>query len=126
MGTYLADHLAGALHAIEVLKNISSEYGDQALGQFARNILKEVEADRDTLKELAERIGSGSSTVKETAAGVAEKFSRLKLGHDPANSIGTFEALEFLVLGIHGKLVRWRALASVSSHDSRLQGIDYP
>lgn len=68
------------MHAIEVLKNISSEYGDQALGQFARNILKEVEADRDTLKQLAERIGSGSSTVKETAAWVAEKFSRLKLG----------------------------------------------
>jgi hypothetical protein len=37
--------------------------------------------------------------VKETAAWVAEKFSRLKLSHDPANGIGTFEALEFVVLG---------------------------
>ena len=126
LGTYLADHLAGAMHAIEVLKNISGEYGDQPLGQFARDISKEIEADRDALKELAERVGSGSSTVKETAAWVAEKFSRLKLSHDPVNSIGTFEALEFLVLGIHGKLVLWRGLASVSSDDSRLQGIDYP
>jgi hypothetical protein len=125
LGTYLADHLAGAMHAIEVLKNIRSQYGEQPLGQFARNILKEVEADRDTLQELAERVGSGSSTVKETAAWVAEKFSRLKLSHDPANGIGTFEALEFLVLGIHGKLVLWRALASVSSDDSRLQGMGY-
>jgi hypothetical protein len=125
LGTYLADHLAGAMHAIEVLKNIKSQYGEQPLGQFARNILKEVEADRDTLKELAERAGSGSSTIKETAAWVAEKFSRLKLSHDPANGIGTFEALEFLVLGIHGKLVLWRALASVSSDDSRLRGMDY-
>jgi hypothetical protein len=125
LGTYLADHLAGAMHAIEVLKNIRSEYGEQPLGEFARNILKDVEADRDTLKELAERVGSGSSAVKEAAAWVAEKFSRLKLSHDPANSIGTFEALEFLVLGIHGKLVLWRALAFVSSDDSRLQSMDY-
>jgi hypothetical protein len=125
LGTYLADHLAGAMHAIEVLKNISSEYAEEPLGQFARNIAKEIEADRNTLKELAERVGSGSSTIKETAAWVAEKFSRLKLDHDPANSIGTFEALEFLVLGIHGKLVLWRALAAVSSDDVRLQGMDY-
>lgn len=125
LGTYLADHLAGAMHAIEVLKNIRSQYGEQPLGEFARNILNEVEADRDALKELAQRLGSGSSTIKETAAWVAEKFSRLKLSHDPANGIGTFEALEFLVLGIHGKLVLWRALASVSGDDSRLQGVDY-
>jgi hypothetical protein len=92
------------MHAI-VLQNIRSQYGEQPLGEFAHNILNEVEADRDTLKELAQRLGSGSSTVKETAAWVAEKFSRLKLSHDPAKGIGTFEALEFLVLGIHGKLL---------------------
>jgi hypothetical protein len=46
LGTYLADHLAGAMHAIEVLQNIRSQYGEQPLGEFARNILNEVEADR--------------------------------------------------------------------------------
>jgi hypothetical protein len=30
------------------------------------------------------------------AAWLTEKFSRLKLSYDPANSIGTFEALECL------------------------------
>lgn len=125
LATYVHDHLAGAMHAIEVLENLRSVYDGQSLGKFAEDILKEVEADRDTLKGLAEHVGAGASSIKELAAWVTEKASRIKLSHDPANSIGTFEALEFLTLGIHGKLALWRALNAMSPSDNRLQGLDY-
>jgi len=39
--------------------------------------------------------------------------------------LGTFEALEFLELGIHGKWALWRALAAAAPRDPRLQGMDY-
>jgi len=39
--------------------------------------------------------------------------------------LGTFEALEFLELGIHGKWALWRALATVAVSDTRLRGLDY-
>lgn len=125
LATYLADHLAGSIHAIELLKNLKDEYGDKRLGQFAGAILTDIEEDRETLKRLAERIGTGSSAIKEASAWVSEKAGRIKLSHDPDHSLGTFEALEFLTLGIHGKLALWRALASIALQDDRLQAIDF-
>jgi len=45
--TYLQDHLAGAMRAIELLKAIRNHHGGEPLGQFASELLSEIEADRD-------------------------------------------------------------------------------
>jgi hypothetical protein len=123
--TYLQDHLAGALHAIELLKAMRDHFAEQPLGEFASHLLAEVEADRDVLVRLTEAIGGTSGGPKEWGAWLAEKVSRLKLKHDSADGLGTFEALEFLVVGIHGKWALWRALATIASLDSRLQRVDF-
>jgi hypothetical protein len=125
LATYLADHLAGSVHAIEVLKAMKEQHSTDPLGEFAEDILKEVEADRAILQSLAERVGTGSSSVKEIAAWISEKISRLKLRQSSKYDLGTFEALEFLVLGIHGKLVLWNVLAVLAPTDSRLNNLDF-
>lgn len=122
---YLQDHLAGALHAIEILKAMRNHFSGEALGQFADHMLAEVEADREVLARLTERAGGTAGGMKEWGAWLAEKVSRLKLKHGSAHGLGTFEALEFLVIGIHGKWALWRALAEVASFDARLQGFDF-
>jgi hypothetical protein len=63
-------------------------------------LLVEIEADRDVPAGLVERLGSAPGGVKEW--GAAEKVSRLKLKHGSTEGLGTFEAIEFLVLGTHG------------------------
>jgi hypothetical protein len=123
--TYLQDHLAGALQAIELLKAMRDHFADEPLGSFASELLVDVEADREVLARLTERVGGTVGGMKEWGAWLAEKVSRLKLKHGSADGVGTFEALEFLVIGIHGKRALWRALAVVSSMDSRLLGIDF-
>jgi hypothetical protein len=123
--TYLQDHLAGALQAIELLKAMRDHFANEPLGTFASQILAEVEADRDVLARLAKDAGGSAGGVKEWGAWLAEKVSRLKLKHGSAEGLGTFEALEFLVLGIHGKWALWRALAAIESFDLRLRGIDF-
>jgi hypothetical protein len=123
--TYLQDHLAGALHAIELLKAMRDHFAEEPLGQFADQILGEVEADREVLARLTEHAGGTAGGVKEWGAWLAEKVSRLKLKHGSPDGLGTLEALEFLVMGIHGKWALWRALAVVASFDSRLQGVDF-
>jgi hypothetical protein len=45
--TYLQDHLAGAIHAIELLKALRDHHAGKPLGQFATELLIETEADRD-------------------------------------------------------------------------------
>jgi len=123
--TYLGDHLGGAAHAIELLKTMHDHYESEPLGQFAGELLAEIEADRETLRNIADRLGAGSSELKELAGRVSEMISRVKMSHRITNGLGTFEALEFLVLGIHGKWVLWRALAVASETEPRLNGIDF-
>jgi hypothetical protein len=123
--TYLQDHLAGALHAIEVLKAMRNHFSEEPLGHFADQMLAEVEADREVLARLTERLGGTPGGMKEWGAWLAEKVSRLKLKHGSSDGLGTFEALEFLVLGIHGKWALWRAMEEIASFDTRLRGFDF-
>jgi hypothetical protein len=125
LATYLHDHLAGATHALELLHWMKNQHKEDALGVFAVGLVAEIQEDRDVLSGLAVRTGVGSSTLKETSAWLSEKISRLKLADYGATDIGTFESLEFLVLGIHGKLALWRALTVVAQTDDRLEGMDF-
>jgi hypothetical protein len=125
LATYLQDHLAGSVHAVGLLEFMRDEHPREPLGQFATDLLAEIEADREVLRKLADGIGSGSSGQKELSAWFGERLSRLKLHHHTEDGLGTFEALEFLELGIGGKLALWRALGAAAPTDSRLQGIDF-
>jgi hypothetical protein len=125
LATYLEDHLAGALEAIELTEAICKQHSREELGDFASNLLIEIKKDRDTLHTLAERVGAGSSTVKDVTAWVGEKITLLKLNRRANDGLGTFEALEFLSLGIYGKLSLWRALAIIAPVDPRLLDVDF-
>jgi hypothetical protein len=123
--TYLADHLAGAVHAIELLKNLQDKYRNETLGHFAHRLLSAIDADKTVLEDLAKQVGKGPSVVKDAISWAGEKFGRVKLRHDDEESLGTFQALETLSLGIQGKLALWRALGVVATADERLRGPDY-
>jgi hypothetical protein len=122
---YLQDHLAGAVHAIDLLERMRDSHASDRIGEFAGSILTDVRLDFDVLKHLSEQVGEGSSGIKEIASRFAEKAARLKLVDGGKSGFKTFESLEFLTLGVHGKLAMWRALEVASTVDVRLQGVDY-
>lgn len=120
---YLQDHLAGATAAIELLR-VMGERNDP-LGSSAKHLLTEVQVDRETLQTLAHKVGSGEHVIKEVASWLSEKATKLKFDHSMANPFGTFQAIEFLSLGILGKLALWRALEILSLSDNRLSGVPF-
>ncbi|HXI11684.1 MAG TPA: hypothetical protein VNM92_03450 [Thermoanaerobaculia bacterium] len=126
LAVYLHDHLAGAVAGVNLLEALSEQHTGEPLGLFAAALLEEVEEDRAALQAIADRVGAGSSGVKNAAAWVTEKISRLKLSRDSAADFGTFETLEALSLGIMGKRSLWRALATQSTRlgDVNLQSLE--
>jgi hypothetical protein len=123
LATYLNDHLAGAELGIDITRALGQRHNGQPLGDFAVALTAQIEQDRDTLRSIAAKVGKGSSSLKEGAAWLTERLSRMKL--TSANDLGTFEALEMLVLGIHGKLALWRVLAALAAFDKTLRTVDY-
>jgi len=125
LGVYLHDHLAGAAYAIDLLEFMSVKLKDVELRAFATELVAEIKEDRETLRQIAERAGASGTSIKELASWLGEKLSRMKLGHDRGDGLATFEALEFLTVGIHGKWVLWCALAAAAPYDPRLDGVDF-
>ena len=74
---------------------------------------------------MVSKEGGGPHGLKAASAGIAEKVSRLKLRRGGSDGLGTFETLEFLALGVLGKLALWEALALIALNDSRLSGVDF-
>jgi hypothetical protein len=124
LSVYLNDHLAGARFAIELLERLRDAHSGQSLGLFANQLLVKIDEDRAVLQRIADRAGAGGSTLREAAAWMTEKLSRLKLRLESESKLGVFEALETLSLGILGKLALWRMLSELSTTNLFLKDIE--
>ena len=123
--TYLNDHLAGSVGAIELVERAIEENAGTLLARRLEEILKEIRKDQAVLQDLIERLGSKENRLKKAGAWLAEKAGRVKLGGtgDPGE-LARLELLETLAMGIHGKRALWRALRVVALRYPVLQGVD--
>jgi hypothetical protein len=122
LATYLNDHRAGAAGALELLEAMVERHAGRDLGRFAAQLLLRIREDSEVLDRLVETAGA-PNVLKEAVAWLGEKVSRLKLPLHDEDGLGTFEALEALLLGINGKRALWQALAALD--DPRVAGPDY-
>jgi len=122
--TYLNDHLAGSVGAIELLDEVIEHHSEDRFGNIFRDWRGEIQADQAALRNLIRKLGAEESAVRKAGAWVAEKFSRIKIG-DLDDSAGLLQALEALALGITGKRLLWRSLAAIAPDYPALQGTDF-
>jgi hypothetical protein len=112
--TYLNDHLAGSVAALELLDHlIEAAAGSPDAALFAK-LKSDIAEDQEVVRTLVRRFDGQESTVKKAGAWLAEKIGILKLhasGTD-ATDLGRLEALEGLYLGITGKGALWKALSA--------------
>jgi hypothetical protein len=125
--TYLNDHLAGSVGALELLDRLIETYKEKPLEKFFKDLRNEIAADQDSLQDLIVKIGKEESAVRKAGAWVAEKFSRgkIRLSDSEQGQMGLFHALEGLALGILGKRGLWTALAAAADTVPQLRELDY-
>jgi hypothetical protein len=125
--SYLNDHLAGSVGALELLDRLAGVYTGRPLEKFFRDLRQDVEEDQAQLKELIQKLGADESTVRKAGAWLAEKLSRPKIDLEEGSreEVGLLLALEALVLGITGKRSLWRALQAASRSVPELARLDY-
>lgn len=123
---YLTDHLAGSVAALELLDHLIKLHRESDRERFYRELHTEIDQDQKVLQSLLEQVGGRESPVRRAAAWLTEKVGQAKLAFDDPgdNQLRVLEGLETLGLGIQGKLLLWRALASVSDSTPALRAID--
>ena len=127
LSTYLNDHLAGSVAALELIEHLAKNYPDTTLESFFAELHADISADQDVLRDLLRTFDAKESAVRKAGAWLAEKVGRAKFGlaKNDVSGTGLLEALEGLVMGITGKQLLWRALAAASDVMPQLRGLDY-
>jgi hypothetical protein len=127
LATYVNDHLAGSVVALELMEHLEAAHSDTAIASFLASLRSEVEADRQQLEALAAELAGGESRTRQALAWLGEKAAELKLQLDDSatGAMRLFEGLEVLSLGIEGKRGLWLVLASMARVIPQLRGLDY-
>ena len=114
--SYLNDHLAGSVGALELIEHWAKLHQGKPLGDFFRDIKAGIRADQEKLREVMRSLGVDESNVRKAGAWVAEKAGRARLiiaGDEPGR-LGLVLTLEGLIIGVTGKKLLWRALATAN------------
>ena len=113
LDSYLNDHLAGSISALEIIDHWAEVHKGESLGSFFVEIEKEIKADQDTLRDIMRTLGVEESKVRKAGAWAAEKFgrARLNIAGDEPDSLGLVLTLEGLIMGVTGKKMLWTTLA---------------
>ncbi len=119
---YLNDHLAAGSGAIEMAEHCQAANGEEPLAGFMATLAIEIQADHKTLQELMGNLDATQNRVKQVAARIGEKASRLKLG---SGDLGNLLALESLSLGIEGKAGMWKALRLIDDGRDVFASVDF-
>lgn len=127
LATYLNDHLAGSVVAIELMEHLEASFAGTSVATFVADLRADVEADRLELEALMAHLQVAESRTRKASAWFVEKFTELKLRlDDPSGGqLRLFESYEALSLGIEGKRSLWLALAAAAADTPALQIADY-
>src|SRR6266487_6702130 len=125
LDSYLNDHLAGSISALELIAHWKEVHKGEPLGSFFVETEREIKADQDTLHDVMRSLGVEESKVRQAGAWAAEKVgrARLMIAGDEPGSLGLVLTLEGLIMGITGKKLLWRALAAANL--PQLSGYDF-
>jgi hypothetical protein len=114
LASYLNDHLAGSVSALELIDHWAEAHKGEPLGSFFVATGTEIKADQETLRGIMRTLAVEESKVRKAGAWAAEKLGRARLiiaGNDPG-SLGLVLTLEGLIMGVTGKKLMWASLAA--------------
>jgi hypothetical protein len=119
---YLHDHLAGSAGGVDLARRIARVHEGTPYEAPLKRLASDVEEDRESLKQILDKLDLPDHHVHEAFAWVAAKAARLKpngqiVGRSPLSSL---EELETFRIALEGKRAGWVTLRLVADHDDRL------
>ena len=124
---YMSDQLALGVLWREIARRAHNSSNGAAEGAALGRVATEIAEDVSLFEQMMRRLGFSTRTPKTALAVAAERLGRLKLnGRIISRSpLSRFEELDFLVMGIDGKVVLWQNLRDGAGLGSRLPDINF-
>jgi hypothetical protein len=112
LGTYLNDHLGGAHAGMEMARKLCDRAADGPDAAVLATLVTDIEADRDDLRALIERLAPSGHPVTQAAGWIAGKAHQVAVGEALTGDehLSMLLQTESLALDIEGKQALWEAL----------------
>ncbi len=112
---YLQAHYAGACAGVDLFARSARGQRDQEIGDVLRELHEQIEADRESLRDIMRDLGVAPHVLLTIAARAGERVGRLKpngslLHRTPMTDLVEVEALHDAVAS---KAAGWKALLAV-------------
>lgn len=124
---YLNDQLALGAVWRELARRAARQNRGTPAGDALAEVAQEIAEDVATFERIMERLGVPRSRVKVGAAVAGERLGRLKLNGSLTSysPLSRFVELDFLIMGITGKIQLWRTLRDLADLGERLPDVDF-
>ena len=124
---YMTDQLALGVLWRELARRARDSSDGTPEGAALERVASAISEDVALFGQMMRRLGFSTRTPKSALAVAAERLGRLKLnGHIISRSpLSRFEELDFLLMGIDGKVVLWQNLRDGAGLGERLPDIDF-
>jgi hypothetical protein len=124
---YMNDQLALGVLWREIARRSARANHGTDTGAALDDVATAIAEDVETFEGLMQRLEIARNPAKPVLAMAGERFGRLKLngqlkGYSP---LSRFEELDFLVMGIDGKVVLWQNLRDHAGLGARLPDVDF-
>ncbi|MDX6227075.1 MAG: hypothetical protein QOI76_465 [Frankiales bacterium] len=122
LSVYLHDHLAGSAGGVELANRVAKAHADTPIGPALSRLAREIEQDRDALRQVLSDLRMPEHHVHEGLTWLAEKAARLKpngqlIGRSPLSSLIELETMR---IALEGKRAGWDTLRLLADDDERL------
>ncbi len=124
---YMTDQLALGVLWREIARRAHNASDGTPEGAALERVASAISEDVALFGQMMRRLGFSTRTPKTLLAVAAERIGRLKLNGRliSRSPLSRFEELDFLVMGIDGKVVLWQNLRDGAGLGSRLPDINF-
>ncbi|HEY7043252.1 MAG TPA: hypothetical protein VH419_06250 [Nocardioidaceae bacterium] len=122
LALYLNDHLLGASGGVELFRRAARGQSGDAARTRLEVLTRDVEQDRDALVDLMKQLDVRPARHRVALGWLGEKVGRLKLNGSllSRTPLTDLVELEYLRLGVEGKLAGWEAVEVAAGADHRI------
>ncbi|WP_203569089.1 DUF892 family protein [Aestuariimicrobium ganziense] len=117
LGTYLQDHHAAASAGVDAFRRVAANHSRADVRARLEAMADQIAQDKESLEQIMELVDANRSVLKDTAARIAEKASRLKPNNRivQRSPLSDYLELEALTGAVHMKSLLWKALLELGN-----------
>lgn len=115
LDTYLNDHLAGSIVALDLARRRAAAQAGDAIGDFLKTFVQDVERDQQALRTVMQKRRTSPRISRAILGTAASWLDSIRGTLNMPAAPNLVRDLELLIIGVRGKELLWQSLERIGA-----------